>query len=215
MNTVKLYIVVLMLSLSAPLGRADIYIWIAEDGVKHFTNYAPPAQAEIIQKTHEIPYDEEADLARREAEMQQALKRARQEIAEKQAELAERRLEAERRMMEANRKYEEILEQAESMLKASRSGDSDSYRAGFAYFYRLPCIRPHGCWPKYYRDNGGIFYQRHRPRPHPYSAVNKHRPDPHISRKDPRIRNPGHPGGRPHLTGARSGSARFHLQYKR
>ena len=47
---------------------ADIYIWTDENGIKHITNTAPPAGAEILMQTEEIPYDEKADKERKAAE---------------------------------------------------------------------------------------------------------------------------------------------------
>ena len=61
---------------------ADIYSWTDENGVRYFTNYAPPKQAKIIMRTPEIAYDAEADLQRRESD---ALEVARQELAEREA----------------------------------------------------------------------------------------------------------------------------------
>ena len=49
-------------------AQADIYQWTDKNGVKHFTNYKPPAHATILMKTKEVPYDEAADRARIEAD---------------------------------------------------------------------------------------------------------------------------------------------------
>ena len=53
--------------MAAPL-YADIYEWTDQNGVKHFTNYTPPADATILIKTEELPYDEAADRERIAAE---------------------------------------------------------------------------------------------------------------------------------------------------
>ena len=63
-------------------AHADIYSWVDEDGVTHFTNHSPPKHAKLLMKTPEIPYDEEADNERREADRLEA---ARQELAEREA----------------------------------------------------------------------------------------------------------------------------------
>jgi hypothetical protein len=72
--------------LAVSAAGADIYAWTDENGVKYFTNHAPPEQATLFMKTREIPYDEEADNQRREMDR---LEVARQELAEREAFLQE------------------------------------------------------------------------------------------------------------------------------
>ena len=38
----------LMLLWSSPAWAGDIYYWIDDDGVKHFTNQAPPANSKLF-----------------------------------------------------------------------------------------------------------------------------------------------------------------------
>ena len=79
---------------------ADIYEWTDENGVKHFTNYTPPAGATVLLKTEEVPYDEDADRERVEADRKIQLELARLELAEREAEIERRTTEAERRAAE-------------------------------------------------------------------------------------------------------------------
>jgi hypothetical protein len=95
-------------------ARADIYSWTDENGVRYFTNYAPPKQAKILMKTPEIAYDEEADLQRRENDRLEA---ARQELAEREAFLLQQQQEAERRIAEANARAEAALRDADRILQ--------------------------------------------------------------------------------------------------
>ena len=93
--------------------NADIYSWTDENGVRYFTNDAPPKQAQLLMKTPEIAYDEEADLQRRQNE---ELEAARQELAEREAFLQEQQQAAERRIAEANARAEAALREADRIL---------------------------------------------------------------------------------------------------
>lgn len=149
---------------------ADIYEWTDEHGVKHFTNYAPPAQAQVLMKTEEMPYDEKADKERMEAERMDRLVAAWQEIAEKEARLLERQQEADQRIAEANRKAEEALQQAESLLYETENYD-DYYGRGHVSYGYHPYAYKYSHYKRwYYRKHGSIYYKRphykHRYRPH-------------------------------------------------
>ena len=65
-----------------PAASADIYSWTDENGVRHFTNQAPPEHAELLIKSPEISHDEEAHQRRLEEDR---LALARQELAEREA----------------------------------------------------------------------------------------------------------------------------------
>jgi hypothetical protein len=123
--------------LSASL-HADIYEWTDENGVKHFTNYSPPADATILIKTEEVPYDEEADRARMEAERQRALELARLEIAEKEAEIERRLAEAEQKAAEAERYSAKVREKADDYLEEAKSNRRHYSSYGTLRFYRPP-----------------------------------------------------------------------------
>ena len=125
---------------------AEIYAWTDEDGVKHFTNHAPPKQATLFMKTREIPHDEEADKQRSEMDR---LEVARQELAEREAFLQEQQLAAERRIATANARADETLREADRILQdAQAASEDDNYRSsgiygiGFVYpyypYYRSP-----------------------------------------------------------------------------
>jgi hypothetical protein len=118
---------------------ADIYAWTDENGVKHFTNHAPPKQATLFMKTREIPHDEEADKQRRETDR---LAVARQELAEREAFLQEQQLAAERRIAAANARADEALREADRILQDAQAESEDanyrsssSYGIGFLYPY--------------------------------------------------------------------------------
>lgn len=143
--------------------NADIYAWTDEDGVRHFTNYAPPPQANIIMKTQELPYDEQADKERMDTERQDQLTAALQEIAEKEARLAEMQVTAEKRLETANRKAQEALEQAESLLDQAQYESSDYYGGGYQYYGYYPYKRRHkrsiyNRW--YYRNQHSSYHKK-------------------------------------------------------
>jgi hypothetical protein len=141
---------------------ADIYEWTDEEGVKHYTNYAPPPEAKILMKTQEVPYDEAADRARMEAEREEQLELARLELAERKAELEWRETQAEQRLAEAGRQAEETLREAEKILDEARNerydnrnyGYSDYYRSGYPYRYKNRY---------YYRNETASIYYTRRP----------------------------------------------------
>ena len=169
MKSVTIVFVMVITCLITSSLQADIYEWSDENGVRHFTNYAPPDDAKIIMKTKEVPYDEAADRARREAEERQRLELARLELAEREADLERREAEAQRRLVEADREAEEKLQEAEEILDSSRV-DRDSYRTfgwggfrrGYTYngFYQVsPFLNEHPYNRWYYRgDRGSIYY---------------------------------------------------------
>ena len=121
----------------ASTASGDIYAWTDENGVKHFTNYAPPKQAALFMKTSEIPHDEDADNQRRETDR---LEVARIELAEREAFLLEEQQAAERRIAAANARADAALQEADRILqKAQAATESDgAYRSssyGYGYYY--------------------------------------------------------------------------------
>ena len=140
---------------------ADIYAWVDENGIRHYTNYAPPPQAKIIMKTEELPYDRQADTERMESERLDQLTAALQAVAEKETQLAEMQLAAEKRIEEANRKAQEALEQAEALLNEAQGGPYGYGGSRYGYY-------PYGTgynqsiynrW--YYHHSGSILYKKH------------------------------------------------------
>ena len=142
-------------------AHADIYSWTDENGVSHFTNYAPPKHAKLLMKTPEIPYDEEADNQRRETDR---LEVARQELEEREAFLLSEQQAAERRIAEANAKAEtalweadRILQEAEAAAEDENYGRSNGYVYGYGYY---PYYR-YGYRPWYYRKHVQHYKEHH------------------------------------------------------
>ena len=151
---------------------ADIYAWTDENGVKYFTNQAPPEHATLFMKTPEIPHDDEADQQRREMD---SLAVARQELAEREAFLLEQQQEAERRIEAASARAETALREAEQILQDAEAGSENpnySYSGSYGYGYYYP---GHGSGSRYLykgykRWDGGLYRKKHhhRPKPHDY-----------------------------------------------
>jgi hypothetical protein len=159
MTNFKIILIILVICTVAASAFADIYEWTDEDGVKHYSNFAPPADSTVLMKTKEEPYDEAADRARVAAEQQQLLELARQQIAQRENELELREAEAERRLAEADRVAQEALREADDYLEAAGSGSRVIY-GGSGYWcsdYRYDCSYPiYNRW--YYRKNPGHRY---------------------------------------------------------
>ena len=173
--------------------QADIYEWTDANGVKHFTNYAPPEDARILMKTEEVPYDEAADLARMEADRQYQLELARQEIAAREAELERREAEAERKAAAAERYAQEKIQEADQYLDDAKS-DRWYYRSGGYYgYYRPPYVQHH---KRKYRKKipYGHAAQKYDKKYHlkKHTGRNKHRP-PYNSRSLSRNNDSAYP----------------------
>ncbi len=141
-------------------ASADIYSWTDENGIRHFTNSAPPRQAKIIQKIEELPHDQQADHERVETERLDQLTAALQTLAEKEAELAEMQLTAEKRVEAANRKAQEALDQAESLLNEAQHGPYGHGSSGYGYYpYKHGYNQSiYDRW--YYHHSGSISYKK-------------------------------------------------------
>jgi hypothetical protein len=149
---------------SISAADADIYSWTDENGVNHFTNYAPPKQARLLMKTPEIPYDKEADNQRQETDR---LEVARHELAERETFLLQQQQEAERRIAEANARAEAALRDADQILQDAEAAaeDTDTYRNGsYAYGYGFYPFYRHG-----FRKYGHHYKNKYRyGRPYKY-----------------------------------------------
>jgi hypothetical protein len=174
-------------------ARADIYSWTDENGVTHFTNYAPPKHAKLLMKTPEIPYDEEADNQRREIDR---LEVARQELAEREAFLLQEQQAAERRIAEANARADaalgeadRILQEAEAAAEDENYGRSNGYAYSYGFYpyhrfnYHRRVIRDDP-WRHYYRytrfpGHYHRFVGRGGPKKHDYHK----RPKGHVNRR--------------------------------
>ncbi len=157
MNGIKIIVFILVSCIVASSSLADIYEWTDENGVKHYSNYAPPAESRVLMKTKEEPYDEAADRARMEAERQERLELARLAIVQREAELELREAEAERRLAEADRVAQEALREADYYRQEAGTSSRVIYRGGG---YRCLDDR-YGCnQPIYDR-----WYYRYRKKP--------------------------------------------------
>ncbi len=160
------WVAVWVAGLSISAANADIYSWTDENGVNHFTNYAPPKQARLLMKTPEIPYDEQADIQRQETDR---LEVARQELAEREAFLLQQQEEAERRIAEASARTEAALREANQVLQDAEAAAEDantnrngSYAYGYGYYpYYRYGYRPGNYGKKYYSKYGYYSKKRH------------------------------------------------------
>jgi len=153
MKSLKILLFLAAVCLFAGTLHADIYEWTDENGVKHFTNYAPPDDATILMKSEEVPYDEAADRARIEEERQQQLELAKLEMAAREAELERRETEAQRRAAEAERYAEETVRTADQYLDDARNDRYYSRGGGYYGYYRPPHYKR---W--YYRNHTASIY---------------------------------------------------------
>jgi len=149
---------------------ADIYAWIDDNGIRHFSNRNSHPEAELFLKTMEGPYEEAVERAQREAEKQRALEQAHAEIQAQKDRLAEKVARLERRAEEAKRKAREALERAKELEAAAdrRYQDDRWYSTGYISYY------PEYYDYRYYGYNGYRFsvtypsgkrYKQHRYRP--------------------------------------------------
>ncbi|UCE54361.1 MAG: DUF4124 domain-containing protein [Desulfobacterales bacterium] len=210
MRRLQLLFVCVLFCCLYSMVSADIYVWTDEHGVKHFTNYAPPAQAQVLMRTEELPYDEEADKERIEAERQDRLVAAWQEIAEKEAQLLERQQEADQRIAEANRKAEEALQQAEALLYEAENYTQYSGRryvsyGYYPYTYKYPDYKSSHYKRRYkhhythgyrHKDDGG-YLKKHHPKRHDFEP-NKLRHGEHHTRFESNRHFNGHRFSRGH-----------------
>ena len=159
-------------------ANGDIYAWTDENGVKYFTNFAPPKQATLFMKTPEIPYDEEADNQRREMDR---LAVARQELAEREAFLLEQQQAAERRIAAANARADATLWEADQILQDAQAASEDAnydHSSSYGYGYSYPYYG-HGSrylYKGYKRYDGGLYRKKHG-RKHKIGHYNHKRPD--------------------------------------
>jgi len=163
MTSLKILVLIAVSCLITSPLFADIYEWTDENGVRHFTNYAPPAASRVLMKTEEVPYDEESDLKRMEADRQARLEMIRLEIAEREAELELRETEAERRLAEADRVAQEARREADLILQEAESNSRFTYRS-WGY----------GCDDGYYGCNR-IYWRWHYGKKKHYKAPHKPR----------------------------------------
>jgi len=68
MKCVSMCLMMVFLAVAPCAMAGQVYEWIDEKGVKHFTNEPPPPGATIVGQDKEIPYDEEKDRQRKESD---------------------------------------------------------------------------------------------------------------------------------------------------
>lgn len=193
MTVLKIFVCVTVGCFVAASLYADIYEWIDEDGVKHYTNYAPAPEAKIMMKTEELPHDEAAHRARLEADREAQLALARLELAERKAALELREAEAEQRLVEAGRQAEETLREAEKILHEARNDRYDDENFRYSNFSRG--FYPYHYKNRYYRnETASIFFtkrphidhfKRYRFKKHHYSDDNTYRRSRYDGQKHP------------------------------
>ena len=133
MKVFKFILFILASCYFAPSSSADIYGWKDHNGLRHYTNQAPPSGSQRLMITREEPYDEAADRARMETERQERLEDERLEIARREAELELREAEAERKLAEAYRLAQEVMRKDDYYLYETASRNwvisrTDGYR---------------------------------------------------------------------------------------
>ncbi|MFC1812103.1 DUF4124 domain-containing protein [Thermodesulfobacteriota bacterium] len=171
MKRFTLFIIILLMGLSGSIANADIYKWIDESGVMHFSNCSPPEQARILMKTTEIPYDEATDKDQMKAERMERLELAELELAEKEVLLERRQREADERIAEADQKAEEALQRAKELAEKA---ESQYERDRISYAYR-PYYKYHYVYGSHYWNHGKIYPKRHRFKGHLHKRLLRHR----------------------------------------
>ena len=149
--------------IAVSIANADIYAWTDENGVKNFTNQAPPKHATLFMKTPEIPPDKEADTRRRDMDR---LSAAIQALADREALLLEQQQEAERRIAAANARAEAALQEADLILQDAQavSDDADySYSGSYGrdYYRRWYGSGSRYLYKGYKRWDGGLYRKKH------------------------------------------------------
>jgi hypothetical protein len=165
MRLIALFTCIFVSFLSGQMGHADIYVWVDENGVKHFTNENPPPHAKVLMRTKENPYYESADRARQEVEKQQDLLQAQAEILELKARLAEQQDEVQRGIAEIEPKAEDTLQHAEDLpASANNQNDSDRrYSYSYGYYPKSFNSRHYRSSKYHYPAHDGIYnHKKHK-----------------------------------------------------
>ncbi len=183
MTVLKIFLCIIVGCFVASPLYADIYEWTDENGVTHYTNYAPPPEAKIMMKTEELPYDEAADRVRLEAEQEEQLELTRLELAEIKAELERRESEDMQRLAEAGRQAEETLREAEKIRNEARNDRYDNGNYQYSNYYH-GYNSSHYKNRHYYRNKSGSIqyikptnighFKRYRYKKHHYGYDKKH-----------------------------------------
>lgn len=132
---------------AAPVAANVFYHWTDENGVRHYANTRPPEGVDASVVMEEIPYDPESDVQRRDGE-DRLLEERREAQIEERLKKAEEEAEAARREAEAARRKAERLEDELEARDEDRS---------YGIYYRKPHRPPPGHRPPGHRPPG------HRP----------------------------------------------------
>lgn len=186
MRNLVVILITVMLCGFFTAAEADIYGWTDEKGVKHFTNYAPPDQAEPLIKTEELPYTGMSDEELRAAERAERLAAAQWEMVEREAEILEKQSAAERRIEEADQKAADMIQEAAALLEKAGEAYQNTYRNRYGYYGYYPVYKP---WR--HRKKHIIHYQS------PYGG----------RRHDAKVKSLSHSGSKPGY-GREKGSGR-------
>jgi len=137
---VALLIPIMFCGFSATVA-ADIYEWTDENGVKHYSNFAPPDQAQVLIKSEELPYTGMSDEELRAAERAEERTAAELEMAERQVEILEKQLAAQRKMQAAEAQAAEMVQEAEALLQKAEEKYRDAYRTRSVYYGYYPLYK--------------------------------------------------------------------------
>ena len=205
------------------IAGADIYMWTDENGIKHITNTIPPAGAEILMQTEEIPYDEAADKERKASEQLEKAIATRQEILDLEARLLEMQRDANRRVETANQKARDALEYAEYWKRAAQenyygySGTRIRYVRPYPYVHHYKKYHSNRWYyhykgniynkPSYYDHRKGHTKKHHlKKRSHTYGAKRRHTI--HRDRSQGRYKKYGHHQAKSYGSRSRGAGAR-------
>lgn len=150
-----------MLCAFSTTALADIYQWTDEDGVKHYSNFAPPDQAETLIKSEELPYTGMSDEELRAAERAQNLADAQREMAERKVEILEKQLAAERRMEAAEERAADMIQEAESLLEKAEEKYQNAYKYRYLYYGYYPFYKYWRHGKKHITHDRAYYGRRH------------------------------------------------------
>lgn len=110
MKILRILSALFFISLWASMAYANIYSWTDENGVTHFTNYNPPAEARIVVKDVVIPRGEATEKEARANEEPVG------KPSESERDLEERGLDLERKLEGSLERAEDLVENLETRL---------------------------------------------------------------------------------------------------
>ncbi len=178
-NYMKILMLITVASAWILIGtaQADIYSWTDANGVIHFTNYAPPPQAEYYMQEHkftEAPESEPADsVAERKDALQKQLEDANRKLEKALDKVADLSDMVEKTRIEA-RIAAEAARRAEAEAKiAGEASQKKSVVFGYPYRpYKPDCPRPEPYYWKhdtskypYYNAGHNNYPTHHKPKP--------------------------------------------------